>query len=878
MLKSYPFCLSVCGLLLSFSLGAVPAFAQSSESAPYINTWLVNGTFDNASDNAGYEHDWIDEATVAPREGDVSGGMPWRYFDDRLFSRNYDDYQDLFSYFRVKRQECIRARVAYAHVYVHSVAEQQRAAHLRVGADNEFKVWINGVLVGAVTESRPYRDMEDISTALEPGWNRLLIKVANQEAGRFGFYARLTDENGTALPGLTYSTNGPADSLRVSTKPMNDIETGLLPTAFREWPYVGASVLDMKTSPPEQTFWLRKPEIALNASDFVLTAEGGTPPYRWTITKEDLPKGLRLREDGTLEGTIAKNAALRGYPFEACVTDARGSTARQTLSIDVRERPNRWVEEARLTALIHHPECLRAHANTESGIFDEFAQLMKRQGYGLGMVISYNNGEFAYRYPSLYEPDNPNGILLGRYKTALEKAGVRFGMYMGNLNGPNHGGDNGAILMVEDAIQRYHPAAFWFDWAGWDGISLDALYSMIKTYDPETVVILNGIPTMGNGDWDIICLEGWGAWGPLEKHWGLMPFDFAWPKQNAIESWRLVADPAFDYSKDFQPVWEEYVRLQVSLIGQGRIANIDHSATLRSGLDENGCLRSLDDSPLMVAHKRMADWANPAGLPPLYESYTQVDPGPLTPGSWGYDTINIPRDTLYLHMLTNPYGKSGFPTESKVTVGPVAMPIKGITCMNTGAALPFTQEQDAVRIDLAGIQPDPVDTIIKVTLGGVYPDVPAPTETLEGPIPAGNLAWGKPAQLLSRDCTHPLVASGFHFGFYAVDGIPFTFACGGNEWAWTLHVDLEAAHNVERVVLHFGDGYPTEYKVHLSADGENWQTVFHGAGSPKARFEHSFEPVSARYVRVECVKPDGPEQEGIQMHVEEIEVYASKQG
>jgi hypothetical protein len=27
---------------------------------------------------------------------------------------------------------------------------------------------------------------------LQSGWNRLLLKVANREAGRFGFYARLT--------------------------------------------------------------------------------------------------------------------------------------------------------------------------------------------------------------------------------------------------------------------------------------------------------------------------------------------------------------------------------------------------------------------------------------------------------------------------------------------------------------------------------------------------------------------------------------------------------------------------------------------------------------------------------------------------------------
>jgi hypothetical protein len=633
----------------------------------------------------------------------------------------------------------------------------------------------------------------------------------------------------------------------------------------------------MESRPAEQAAWLRKPELALNASNFVLTAEGGVPPYRWALASGSLPEGLTLREDGTIEGTVAKAAYLKDYWFEVTVTDAKATTARGSLQITVRERPNKWVEEARLTALIHHPECLTGHARRDSTIFDEFADLMKRQGYGLGMVISYNNGGHKYRWPSIYEPDNPNGILMGRYKAALEKAGIPFGMYVGNLNGPNHGGDNGAILLIEDAIRQYRPAAFWFDWAGWDGVSLDALYSMIKSYNPDTVVILNGIPTMSNGDWDIICMEGWGAWGEQEKHWGLMPFDIAWPKKNAVESWRLVADPAFEYSKDVWPDWQEYVRLQIALIGEGRIANIDHSPTISSGLDENGCLPSLDNSPVMAAHRKMADWANPPGLPPLYESYVQVNPGPLVSAAWGYSTINLPRDGIYLHLVRTPYGKTGFPDNGILGVGPLAQPVTSVSCMNTGSALPFEQEQDKLRIDLSGLTPDPVDTIIKIVLAEACPDSEPPRISVTDAVPPGNLAYGKPARLLSRDGSHSLVASAFHMALYGVDGLPMTFACGGGEWAWTFHVDLEAVHLVDHIVIHFADGYPTEYKVQVSPDAVDWMIVHHGAGRPKSRYELPFAPTPARFVRVECVKPDGPEQEGIQMHIAELEVYAASE-
>jgi hypothetical protein len=73
-------------------------------SADFINTWLVVGTFDNDGRNAGYERDYVHEGTIEPRQGLISDGKMWTYFDDHLFSRNYDDYQDLFSYFRVTHE------------------------------------------------------------------------------------------------------------------------------------------------------------------------------------------------------------------------------------------------------------------------------------------------------------------------------------------------------------------------------------------------------------------------------------------------------------------------------------------------------------------------------------------------------------------------------------------------------------------------------------------------------------------------------------------------------------------------------------------------------------------------------------------------------
>ncbi len=543
-----------------------------------------------------------------------------------------------------------------------------------------------------------------------------------------------------------------------------------------------------------------------------------------------------------------------------------GASSEAKLSIEVEERPNRWYEEARLVALIHHPESMPLNQ------IDEFAQRMKRQGYAIGMVISYNNGGHRYRWPSVFEPNCPVGDLVGAYKTALERAGVRFGMYVGNLNGANHGGDDGAMLLIDDAIRRFRPDAFWFDWAGWHPPSPDALYSLIRSRCPEALVVLNGIPTICNGDWDVVCLEGWGAWG--ERHWDLWPFPFEWPKKPVIESWRLVADPEFEYSGGVWSDWREYVRLQIALIGEGFVANIDHSPTIRMGTKRRTPLARLEDSHVWQCHEQMTLWANPKGRPSLIESYTHVSPGPLRPADWGYTTLNVSRTVIYLHMVETPYGKKGLPATESLTVGPVRQKVRRVVWMNRDQELSFQQDGEKVAIALKGVHADQIDTILKVELDGPHPQVdPATLRAARDAIPPGNVASFKPSRLLSRDGKRTLVPSAFHFARYGVDGQPVTSAQGGHEWAWTYHVDLQDVYRVRRVVVRFGRVYATEYKVRLSADGEAWHTVAHVTGCKGGIREHRFEPVEARYIHVEAIKPDGPNQPGGQMSIAELEAY-----
>jgi hypothetical protein len=64
----------------------------------------------------------------------------------------------------------------------------------------------------------------------------------------------------------------------------------------------------------------------------VLTAEGGTPPYRWRIASGSLPQGLVLDGAGVIQGTPM---ALVELSADVEVTDAASSTVRQTYRLAV---------------------------------------------------------------------------------------------------------------------------------------------------------------------------------------------------------------------------------------------------------------------------------------------------------------------------------------------------------------------------------------------------------------------------------------------------------------------------------------------------------------------------------------------------------------
>jgi hypothetical protein len=143
-------------------------------------------------------------------------------------------------------------------------------------------------------------------------------------------------------------------------------------------------------------------------------------------------------------------------------------------------------------------------------------------------------------------------------------------------------------------------------------------------------------------------------------------------------------------------------------------------------------------------------------------------------------------------------------------------------------------------------------------------------------VPPGNLAYRKPARLLSLDGLRelPVNGNGVHKPELGVDGFPDTSARASDEWPWTYEVDLGDTHALRRVKVTFSrHAYATRIRLTVSPDGKRWREVAAAetpAGNPVDR---AFAPVIARYVRVSALKPDGPGQPGEQMAIGELEVY-----
>ena len=161
------------------------------------NAWYVIGPFENDL-GAGFDAQYPPEAAIElDAEYEIvpeAVKARWEKVTDGT-EDGYVDFQEIF--------DPDQLTVAYAWTKV--IAEEAGEVQLRTGSDDQIKVWLNGKEVISYAELRGAQPDQDIATVtLNEGENQILVKVCNDEMG-WGFYLRITQNDGGALEGLRFS-------------------------------------------------------------------------------------------------------------------------------------------------------------------------------------------------------------------------------------------------------------------------------------------------------------------------------------------------------------------------------------------------------------------------------------------------------------------------------------------------------------------------------------------------------------------------------------------------------------------------------------------------------------------------------------------------
>jgi hypothetical protein len=192
------------GILVVLVAGPVFALghaddAKSLDDEGFVKEWLLLAPIPLAGEEASAAVDKQqvkEEATLEPKEGDkvdVGGaGLVWKKYRAK---EHFFDFNDFLG----KETE---QSVGYAVTYIVSDAEINDAV-LKIGSDDQSKIYLNGKEIGKVTEARGLEKDQNSydGLTLKKGTNTLVFKVINEGVDWSGC-ARFTDKDGKPLKGL----------------------------------------------------------------------------------------------------------------------------------------------------------------------------------------------------------------------------------------------------------------------------------------------------------------------------------------------------------------------------------------------------------------------------------------------------------------------------------------------------------------------------------------------------------------------------------------------------------------------------------------------------------------------------------------------------
>ncbi len=151
-------------------------------TSPYVRTFWIAPPIDSAKGDTVESVPTIEAAFLASDFDPAAAG--WKRVQAN------EDGLDL------NRLVASRApMLAYLLAFVH--AERGCTVRALLGSDDGVRLWCNGTLCWSHAIHRPMTpDADQCDVVLQPGWNRLLLKVRNDDGG-YGVMLRLADPDGT---------------------------------------------------------------------------------------------------------------------------------------------------------------------------------------------------------------------------------------------------------------------------------------------------------------------------------------------------------------------------------------------------------------------------------------------------------------------------------------------------------------------------------------------------------------------------------------------------------------------------------------------------------------------------------------------------------
>jgi len=162
--------------------------------APLETNWYVVGPF-SLGNFSGFHHSYAPEAKTELTAQYENNGKSLKWIP--ASDGHFDGYIDLKKIFEQSTWS-----VGYGLIYVYS--PDQRKVQIRLGSDETIKVWLNDKQVWQHFLAKTANlDRDLVTVLLNPGYNKLLVKVTNS-INDWCYFLRITDENGNGFSDITF--------------------------------------------------------------------------------------------------------------------------------------------------------------------------------------------------------------------------------------------------------------------------------------------------------------------------------------------------------------------------------------------------------------------------------------------------------------------------------------------------------------------------------------------------------------------------------------------------------------------------------------------------------------------------------------------------